>query len=51
MFFRHRVFFFCSNADVIRKNKVRVKDNPDKMELHIDQASMKACAQIRDKRF
>ena len=36
-------------AGVIRKNKVKV--NPDKMELDIDQASMKACAQIRDKRF
>ena len=36
-------------SDVIRKNKV--KDNSDKMELDIDQASMEAFTQFHDKRF
>ena len=38
-----------SKSDVIRKNKVT--DNLDKMELDIDQASMKAFAQFLDKKL
>ena len=37
------------NSDVLKKNKVT--DNLAKMELDMDQAFMKACAQIHDKRF
>ena len=36
-------------SDVIRKNKVN--DNLVKMELDMDQASMKAFAQFYDKKF
>ena len=36
-------------SDVIRKNKVN--DNLVKMELDMDQGSMKAFEQIHDKRF
>ena len=39
----------CDSSDVIRKNKV--KDILIKMELDMDQASVKALALFHDKKF
>ena len=40
---------YLERTDVIRKNKVN--DNLVKMELDMDQGSMKAFAQFHDKKF